>query len=217
MTRDLLLAAFAAAALALVVYLGANLAICWLPLRAWCPEISAFGGFYGDRLRGSLFAGFLTLGGFLLSLKTFIVVNMKKEVFDTDDYLKEWQSQKKLDVRKGMGTRFDPLRELSRILFLAIASCVFTAVLQLTLGLAETWWAAAVCLWACAVSMVFLGRALWLIRVNLNRMFDFLDSRDSERERTERESAERERTEHKNAERDASAVGQGGETGVNAI
>jgi len=171
--------------IALVAYAIASVSVCGLPLRVWCPEVSTFGSFYGDRLRGSLFAGFLTLGGFLLSLKTFIVLNMKKEVFDTDEYLKEWRSQKKLDVRKRMGTRFDPLRELSRVLFLAIASCVCTAILQLTLGLAETWWAATICLWSCVVSMIFLGRALWLIRVNLNSMFDFLDSRDDEREKAE--------------------------------
>ncbi|PJL17706.1 hypothetical protein B9Y66_02760 [Stenotrophomonas maltophilia] len=140
---------------------------------------------------------------------------MKKEVFDTDDYLRQWQSQKKLDVRNGMGTRFDPLRELSRILFLAIASCVFTAVLQLTLGLAETWWAAAICLWACAVSMIFLGRALWLIRVNLNRMFDFLDSKDSERDKAEREKAEREKAEREKANSGASGVAPGVKMGGN--
>ncbi|MGE8451383.1 MAG: hypothetical protein ACN6OP_12330 [Pseudomonadales bacterium] len=127
---------------------------------------------------------------------------MKKEVFDTDEYLKEWQSQKLLDVRNKMRGRFDPLRLLSQTIFLAIASCVFTAVLQLTLGLAETWWAAAICLWACIVSMIFLGRSLWLIRVNLNSMFDFLDNRDSEREKREQEKARAEKAEKERAERE---------------
>ncbi|WP_414616150.1 hypothetical protein [Stenotrophomonas geniculata] len=203
MTRDLLLAALVATVLAAIIYGVANAALCWLPARAYCPEIAAFGAFYGERLRGSLFAGFLTLGGFLLSLKTFIVVNMKKEVFDTEEYLREWRSQKLLDVRNKMGGRFDPLRLLSQTIFLAIASCVFTAVLQLTLGLAETWWAAAICLWACIVSMIFLGRSLWLIRVNLNSMFDFLDNRDGEREKQEKEEearAQAEKSEKEKAE-----------------
>ncbi len=178
MRRDLFLAMAAAALLVALAYSVANAIMCHLPLRAFCPQIAALGPFYGERLRGSLFAGFLTLGGFLLSLKTFIVVNMKKEVFDTDDYLKNWELQKKLDKRGVMSNRFEPLRYLSQTLFLAIASCVCTAILQLTLGLAETWWAAAVCLWACAVSTIFLGSSLWLIRINLNRMFDFLDARD---------------------------------------
>lgn len=162
----------------LLAYLGALLYYCggiyWPP---YCPQISDFGPFYGKNLRGSLFTGFLTLGGFLLSLKTFIVVNMKKEVFDTEDYRAEWEEQKKLDKASKMGPRFEPLRYLSATLFLSIASCVITSVLQLTLGLAETFWAAMICLWAALVSVLFLLRSLWLIRINLNRMFDFLDAK----------------------------------------
>ena len=39
--------------------------------------------FYASNLRGSFFTGFLALGGFLMSAKTFIIVNMKKEVYDS--------------------------------------------------------------------------------------------------------------------------------------
>ena len=162
----------------LLSYFGALLYYCggiyWKP---YCADISYFGPFYGKSLRGSLFTGFLTLGGFLLSLKTFIVVNMKKEVFDTEDYKAEWEEQKKLDAANKMGPRFEPLRYLSTTLFLSIASCVITSVLQLTIGLADIFWAAIICLWAALVSVLFLLRSLWLIRVNLNRMFDFLDAK----------------------------------------
>jgi hypothetical protein len=43
--------------------------------------------FYGENIRGSLFTGFLTLGGFLLSLKTFIIVKMKENVYDDERYI----------------------------------------------------------------------------------------------------------------------------------
>ena len=169
--------------LAVLAYAVANIFTCKFPFRPYCAEIGLFGPFYGERLRGSLFAGFLTLGGFLLSLKTFIIVNMKKEVFDTKEYQDSWELMKRLDNKGRMKNKFEPLRYLSQTLFLAIASCVCTAVLQLTLGLAETWWAASICLWACAVSMIFLSRSLLLIRINLNRMFDFLDERDENAEK----------------------------------
>lgn len=163
----------------LVVHSVADLYYCgptgWPHL--YCASFEKFGPFYGESLRASLFTGFLTLGGFLLSLKTFIVVNMKKEVFDTDEYKIKWEEQKKLDASNKMGLRFEPLRYLSATLFLAITSCVVTAVLQLTLGLAETFLAAVICLLAALLSIMFLLRSLWLIRANLNRMFDFLDSK----------------------------------------
>lgn len=178
MKREVAVIAGISLLIVLPAYLGTLLYYCdgiyWKP---YCAEISNFGPFYGKSLRGSLFAGFLTLSGFLLSLKTFIVVNMKKEVFDTDEYKAEWEEQKKLDAAKNMGSRFEPLRYLSTTLFLAIASCVITSVLQLTLGLVEAFWVAIICLWSALVSVLFLLRSLWLIRVNLNRMFDFLDAK----------------------------------------
>jgi hypothetical protein len=142
----------------------------------YCASFDSFGVFYGKNLRGSLFAGFLTLGGFLLSLKTFIVINMKKEVFDTVQYQNEWKEQKKLDSSNDLGLMYSPLRELSSILFASILSCVVTAVLQLTLGLTETLIAAIICLWSALVSLLLLTWSLWLIRTNLTRMFDYLDN-----------------------------------------
>ena len=161
--------------LALIAYIWAKFYYGCNLTTLSCHQLDAFGDFYGHSLRGSLFAGFLTLGGFLLSLKTFIVVNMKKEVFENDRYKQEWEQQKLLDTTGRLGQMFEPLRYLSNILFVAITCCVATAVLQLTIGLAETTWAAAICCWSALVSIFFLMRSLLLIRQNLNRMFDFLD------------------------------------------
>lgn len=141
----------------------------------YCWQIEPFGEFYGRSLRGSLFAGFLTLGGFLLSLKTFIIVTMKKEVFESAAYKQEWEEQKKIDSSGKLISLYEPLRYLSTILFVAIICCITTAVLQLTLGLAETTWGAVICLWAGLTSALFLIRCLLLIRLNLTRMFDFLE------------------------------------------
>lgn len=129
----------------------------------------------GSSVRGSLFAGFLTLGGFLLSLNAFIVVTMKKEVFETAVYKKEWEDQKKLDHDDKMGKLYTPLRYLSGVLYAAILSCLLTAVLQLTVGLVDSFWATIICLWAVVVSLLLLVWSLWLIRENLVRMFDYLD------------------------------------------
>lgn len=169
-------------ATAYAVYVCAHLHYCGLiDIRhPYCADFDDFIKFYGDKLRGSLFAGFLTLGGFLLSLKTFIVVNMKKEVFESPIYKKEWDEQKKLDTDNKMGKRYTPLRYLSGVLYAAILSCLSTAVLQLTVGLVDSFLAVLVCLWAVSVSLLLLAWALWLIRANLVRMFDYLDSQDSD-------------------------------------
>lgn len=164
------------------VYAGAHLYYCgWIDAHhLYCAAFSNFTIFYGDKLRGSLFAGFLTLGGFLLSLKAFIVVTMKREVFESTIYKKEWEEQKKLDHQDKMGKLYTPLRYLSGVLYAAILSCLLTAVLQLTVGLVDSFWATAICLWAVVVSLLLLIWALWLIRANLVRMFDYLDEQDSQ-------------------------------------
>lgn len=135
---------------------------------------SVFSEFYAKNLRGSLFAGFLTLGGFLMSLKTFIVVNMKKEVFDKPEYEKLWLSAKANNPHTA-GMRYGPLRYLASTIFIAIVCCISTATAQLTLGLFPCFWTAVICLWAAAVAIGVIIRSLLLIRENLNRMFEFLD------------------------------------------
>ena len=46
--------------------------------------------FFDKNLRASLFAGFLTMGGFLLSLKTGIVIKIKESVYDNATQLNNW-------------------------------------------------------------------------------------------------------------------------------
>lgn len=143
--------------------------------QMYCAPFDNFWGFFNSNIRASLFAGFLSLGGFLLSLKTFIIVNMKKDVFDTEKYKTTWESQSKLDRSGKLGKRYDPLRELSNVLFAAIVTAIGTAALQLTVGLRESFWTAFICLWAAAFATMLLLTCLWLIKSNLNTMFEHLD------------------------------------------
>lgn len=172
----MLLVVFSLMAL-VAIYAGSYFEYC--TVKSWhqpyCAEMNGFGSFYAKSLRSSLFSGFLTLGGFLLSLKTFIVVNMKKEVFDNEKYKQEWVEQKKLDVDGKMGSRFGPLKDLANSLYVSIVFCVATAVSQLTIGLFEAIWSSVICLLLATISIMLLLKSLYLIRVNLNRMFEFLN------------------------------------------
>lgn len=138
----------------------------------YCQKMEDFGPYYNENLRASLFAGFLSLGGFLLSLKTFIVVNMKKDIFDSKKYEEAWESQRKLG---SIGRKYDPLRELSMILFASILASIITAVLQITVGLHQSLLSTAICIWSAAFATILLCKSLFLIRANLRTMFDHLD------------------------------------------
>lgn len=155
-------------------YLGAAFTYCnpIVDRSIYCPKLEEFGQFFSQNIRASLFAGFLSLGGFLLSLKTFIIINMKRDVFESAKYQEAWELQKGIG---SIGRKFDPLRELSAVLFAAILTAIVTAVLQITIGLFQTLASSVLCLWAATFSTTLLVKSLFLIRSNLRCMFDHLD------------------------------------------
>lgn len=183
MTRALCIAAvFAAAIGALVWYLART------------HDIHTF---YGGSLRSSLFSGFLSLGGFLLSLKTFIVVKMKEGLYDHRLYKERFAEWRKKDARRATAKLFEPLGRLRGLLFLSIVSALVTAVLQMTLGLVEKDWAAGVCLAATGFSIALLTQSLIQINGNLRTWFGYLEEdadeqeREAEKKRVEAEQKEK--------------------------
>lgn len=133
--------------------------------------------FYAVNLRGSFFTGFLALGGFLMSAKTFIIVNMKKEVYDSEKYEKTWLDGLKLNGADKYWTLFYPLRRLSNIIFYTIAFCFVASIAQLTIGLFKTILAVMICFFLVIVAVCFLMLSLFLIKKNLATMFDHLDEK----------------------------------------
>ena len=81
--------------------------------------------FYSDKLRNSLFTGFLTAGSFLFSLKTFIVVKMKENVYDNEKYKKRVAEQRKLN--KDL-THYGPLKRLSSHLYYTVFAAILSSV-----------------------------------------------------------------------------------------
>jgi hypothetical protein len=128
--------------------------------------------FYDAKIRASMFSGFLGLGGFLLSLKTFIIVKMKEGLYDHARYRELVVERRQLTPEL---TFFGPLRRLGTLLFYAIVASLGTAVLQLTLGLHAQWWTAACCLAAGAFTVTLLLFSLLQIKRNLDEWFDYLE------------------------------------------
>lgn len=131
--------------------------------------------FYAKNLRGSLFTGFLALGGFLMSAKTFIIVNMKKEVYDSPKYKQNWLDGRELNGLEDYPPLFRPLRRLSNILFYTISFSFLASVAQLTIGLFESVPSVVICSFLVILAICFLMLSLYLIKKNLATMFDYLD------------------------------------------
>lgn len=142
----------------------------WLTFRYARPEIF---GFYATNLRASLFSGALTLGSFLLAVNTFIIVNLKKEVYEHDLYKKRVQEHRKArpDYK-----HYGPLKNLSRVLLITIGAAFFSAVLQVTLGMLWEHKASAVICIGSAILVGFgVAAALVLVGRTMKDWFDFLE------------------------------------------
>lgn len=133
-----------------------------------------FAATYGDKFRSSLFTGFLTAGSFLLALKTFILVRMDADVYNTPEYRKRFESAQKRGSKEEL---YAPLRRLGSYVFLAIIASFGTSLLQLTLGLWSNDLAAIVCVGAAFFTMGTLFVCLFAVRGNLMEWFRLLDER----------------------------------------
>lgn len=146
--------------------------------------------FYQVNIRGSLFAGFLTLGGFLLSLKTFIIVKLKENVYDHDEYEKRFKKQSKLNSKLVF---YAPLKNLSNFLFWTVVSCIGAAIAQLTLGLFNSFYTALITIFAAIFAVCILMYSLYLIKLCLNDWFEFLDLARTVKQKEEEEKKKEER------------------------
>lgn len=132
---------------------------------------------YQDKMRGSLFAGFLTLGSFLLSLKTGIVIKIKENLFDSEEYKKIYLAARADGVEDSL---YGPLQRLSQILSAAVLSALTASIAQLTIGLYSAWWAAAICITLAAIAAIFLLIGFTLIQINLRQWFQHLEVKGRE-------------------------------------
>lgn len=131
--------------------------------------------FYENNLRGNLFSGFLTVGGFLLSLKTFIIIKLKENVYDHEEYKKIYREQKDLDSSLEL---YGPLKNLSDFLFWSVLSTTVAAVTQLTVGLFGSYWFTLGSLWVSFFALSILIFSLILIKESLNDWFNFINHAD---------------------------------------
>jgi len=147
------------AALALLIYIYRN-----------SPELNTkFYEFHHKNLRGYLFSGFISVGSFLLSLHTFVIVNLKEKVFGTEDYKKVFRKFKKMDDTQQIDEAelFEPLDNLSSFINASIWLSIITAISQFTIGLSTNFYACLLCVWLAIVTIIFMLHCLSIIRENI--------------------------------------------------
>jgi len=127
---------------------------------------------YDRKFQTPLFTGFLTISGFLLTLKTFVLVQLKKELYDQSFY-KADVNYKRLTNPKL--TLYGPLNRLGSLLVLCVLGGLTTAVSQLSVGFIPSRLAAAFCIAVGAGTLALVFQAWYEIKRNLTRWFEFLE------------------------------------------
>lgn len=131
--------------------------------------------FYEKNLRASLFTGFLTMGGFLLSLKTGILIKIKESLYDNKAYIATVEQLRSINPKL---TQYGPLKRLSRVLSFSVFFCLLSAASQFSIGLLMNSWSSAFCLGLSAFSMSMLIASFLVIQLNLREWFKFLEKKD---------------------------------------
>ncbi|GCG50330.1 hypothetical protein RCV08_17700 [Escherichia coli] len=103
---------------------------------------SGLSDLYRSSMRGYFFSAFLGISSFLLSLLTFVVINLKEKMFDSEDYKKIYIKHNQLNAG-GEIKKYDlykPLAVITTMLVFSISCSIFTSILQFTLGLSSNCW-----------------------------------------------------------------------------
>ncbi|WP_042817884.1 hypothetical protein [Yersinia wautersii] len=134
---------------------------------------TSFFNYYESKIRGYLFSGFISVGSFLLSLHTFVIVNLKDKLFDSDVYKSnyiDFKNQQVKDFTSNMievSEYYAPLNILSVFLNVSIWLSILTAVMQFTLGFYDNTYTALFCMYMALLTVFFLLNCLVLIRCNI--------------------------------------------------
>jgi len=137
----------------------------------------AFYSFYQTSIRGYLFSGFISVGSLLLSLHTFVIVNLKDKLFTTDRYKALFANKNNIeDIGKIKESQLlKPLDTLSSFINISVWLSIITAVSQFTIGLADYGIMSAFCIWLALLTICFLLNSLILIREHIKNMLHQTD------------------------------------------
>jgi hypothetical protein len=128
---------------------------------------------YQANVRAPIFAALITVGSFLLTLKTAILQRLK-DGFDTERYADRYRAHKEenpnLDVKY-----YGSLRRLSTALAAAIFLCFLSSIMQMSLGFIPHATATLACLVAATLAIflvLFLTREMFIAH---NEWFDKIE------------------------------------------
>jgi len=139
---------------------------------------------YHQEIKGSLFVTGFTLGSFLFSMKSLIIKTMKEEIYDQEDY------QKDIDDIRDTGekiTYYESLQDFSTLLYRSITFCFVSAILNISLGIIDTFVAATICLIFTLIAWFYIGKSLYFFQSNWAKVFEYAENKAKANRKSKRD------------------------------
>lgn len=127
---------------------------------------------YSNKLQTPLFTGFLTLGSFLLAIKTGILIKLKEGLYDKQEYKDRVKQRQAINPKI---TLYGPLKRFGNYLIYCVLFSLLTSFYQVTFGFINHRVVASLGISLAVVTALLVLYAWWLIRENLNHWFTLLE------------------------------------------
>jgi hypothetical protein len=146
-------------------------------ILGWLKANGCVSEFHAKNLRSDFFNGFLSLAGFVLAARTFLIVYMKQEVYDKEDYEIRFYKRRQL-VGERNATRYGPLIRMSKALYWIVLSSAVAAVSQITLGLIPCNLFALICMVLATVAIGSFLCGIHIMKKNIDSWLDIINSEE---------------------------------------
>lgn len=133
--------------------------------------------FYRKELKSIFFTGFLTLGSFLFTMKSFTLVNLKKEIYDKPRYQADFILKVEKSGLDPSGFLL-PFKNLSNLLLIAVFSSLLTSVAQISFGMIDNIFLVSICISMAIFTLQIVLFAIYWLKRNIDVWIDYLEKDD---------------------------------------
>jgi len=144
--------------------------------------------FYSSKMQVPLFTAFLTLGSFLLTLKTFILIKLKEGVYDQPYYRDTIKKQRAVTPDISF---YGPLTRLGTFLMFSVLGALLTSFFQFSFGFIRCNYIAAIGISLAFTTIITVIIAWWQIRINLLYWFKAIEDEQTKKEKDQEKEEEK--------------------------
>lgn len=136
--------------------------------------MDTFISLYTEAVRLNIFSALLTLAAFLFSLKTFIIVKLKEDVYDSPSYDTMVKQLAEISPNIKKESKYKNLENFSNMLYWTVVVCFVTSIINLITVFSYSFINLLLALIATLASIICFSLSLYFYKININLYFKHL-------------------------------------------